>query len=92
MPTRSAAGTAALLLAVLAGAGHLGVGYFYLVSGLVVPVPALLPLWLLWGLLAVWLVRLALRRSWWTPGVPVLAAGVLVLVLVVGDEVLGWQA
>ena len=54
----------ALVLAALAGAGHLGVGWFYLAG----------------------------RRSWWTPVVPVLAAAVLLVTLVVGDTVLGWTA
>lgn len=81
-----------VLLALLAAAAHLVVGYFYLVSGLVVPGPALVLLWMFWLALAAWLVRLAVVRSWWTPVVPVLAAAVLVLALVVGDAVLGWQA
>ncbi|MGY1842713.1 hypothetical protein [Modestobacter sp. SYSU DS0875] len=81
-----------LLLAAVAGAAHLVVGYFYLVSGLAVPLYALLPLWLAWLALAVWLVRLAAARSWWTPLVPLAAAVLLVLSLVVGGNLLGWQA
>ncbi|GAB3346907.1 hypothetical protein [Modestobacter lapidis] len=92
MPTDTARAAGTLLFAVAAGAAHLVVGYFYLTSGLVVPVHALLPLWLVWLVLAAWLIRLAVRRSWWTPLVPVAAAALLVLVLVVGDQVLGWQA
>jgi hypothetical protein len=80
-----------LILAVLAGLAHLAVGYFYLVGGLVIPGYVLLPLWLLWLFLAAWLLRMAVARSWWTPVIPVLAAAVLVLVLVVGGNVLGWQ-
>jgi hypothetical protein len=38
------------------------------------------------------LVRLAARRSWWTPVVPVVAALVFVAVLVGGEQWLGWQA
>jgi hypothetical protein len=81
-----------LVVAVLAAVAHLVVGYFYLVGGLVIPGYVLLPLWVLWLVLAAVLVRLALGRSWWTPLVPVGAAALLVLVLVVGDQVLGWQA
>jgi hypothetical protein len=86
---RPAAGP--LLLAALAGLAHLAVGWFYLAGGLVIPGAVLVPLWLLWLGLAAWLARLALRGSWWTPVVPVLAAAVFVLVLVVGEQVLGWQ-
>ncbi|MGY1605821.1 MULTISPECIES: hypothetical protein [unclassified Geodermatophilus] len=84
--------TGPLVVAALAGLAHLAVGWFYLAGGLVVPGAVLVPLWLLWLALAVWLVRLAARRSWWTPVVPVVAAAVFVLVLVVGERVLGWQA
>ncbi|HZB18701.1 MAG TPA: hypothetical protein VE463_02595 [Blastococcus sp.] len=92
MPTDTARSTGPLLVAGLAGLAHLVVGYFYLAGGLVIPGYALIPLWVLWLVLAVVLVRLALRRSWWTPAVPVTAAAVLVLVLVLGEQVFGWQA
>jgi hypothetical protein len=52
----------------------------------------LIPLWVVWLALAVWLVRLAIRRSWWTPAVPVLAAGILVLTAVIGEAAFGWTA
>lgn len=81
-----------LVVAALAGAAHLFVGFHYLVAGLVVPGEVLVPLWLFWIALAVVLVRLALRRSWWTPAAPVVAAVVLVLTAVVGGQVLGWTA
>jgi len=92
VPTDTARSTGPLLVAVLAGLAHLVVGYFYLAGGLVVPGYALIPLWLLWLVLAAVLVRLAVRRSWWTPAVPVAAAAVLVLVIVLGEQVFGWQA
>jgi hypothetical protein len=50
----------------------------------------LIPLWLWWLVLAVVLVRLARRRSWWTPVVPVVAVGTWFLVLVVGENAFGW--
>lgn len=81
-----------LVLAGLAGLAHLVVGYFYLAGGLVVPGPVLVPLWLFWLASAAVLVRLAVRRSWWTPAVPVVAALVFVLVLVGGEQLLGWTA
>jgi hypothetical protein len=52
----------------------------------------LVPLWLVWLGLAAVLVRLAVRRSWWTPVVPVAAAALFVVVLVGGEQLLGWQA
>jgi hypothetical protein len=84
--------TGPLVVAVLSGIALLGVGYFYLAGGLVIPGYVLIPLWILWLVLAGLLVRLALARSWWTPAVPITAAAVFVLVLVVGEQVLGWQA
>jgi hypothetical protein len=84
--------TGPLVVAVLAGIAHLVVGYFYLAGGLVIPGYVLIPLWIFWLVLAAWLIRLMIGRSWWTPAVPVVAAAVLVLVLVLGDQVLGWQA
>ena len=92
MPTDTARSTGPLVVAVLAGLAHLVVGYFYLAGGLVIPGYALIPLWVLWLVLAAVLVRLAVRRSWWTPAVPVAAAAVLVLVIVLGEQVFGWQA
>jgi hypothetical protein len=91
VPTDTARSTWALLVAGVAGLAHLVVGYFYLVGGLVIPGVVLIPLWLFWLGLSVVLVRLALRRSWWTPAVPLAAAAVMVLVIVIGDEVLDWR-
>jgi hypothetical protein len=84
--------TGPLVVAVLAGIAHLVVGYFYLAGGLVIPGYVLIPLWIFWLVLAAWLIRLTIGRSWWTPAVPVVAAAVLVIVLVLGDQELGWQA
>jgi hypothetical protein len=92
VPTDTARPIGPLVLAGLAGIAHLVVGYFYLVGGLVIPGPVLIVLWLVWLVMATLLIRWALRRSWWTPAVPVAAGALLVLVLVVGDRVLGWQA
>ena len=79
-------------VATLASVAHLVVGFFYAVSGLVIPAYALLPLWIFWVALAFYLLKLAIRRSWWTPAVPVAAAALFVVVLVVGEQLLGWQA
>ena len=92
MPTDTARPTGPLVLAGVAGLAHLVVGYFYLAGGLVIPGAVLIPLWIVWLLLAVWLVRLAVQRSWWTPAPPVIAAVLFVLVLVIGEQALDWQA
>ena len=83
---------APLVAAGFAGVAHLLVGYIYLVSGLVVPFYALLPLWAWWLFLAVTLVRLAIRASWWVLAVPLAAAVTWVLVVLGGGELLGWTA
>ncbi len=80
------------VLACLAGAVHLVLGFYYLAGGLVIPGAVLYPLWVLWVVLAAVLVRLVLRRSWWTAAVPVVAAVVLVLTVTIGEQVLGWTA
>jgi hypothetical protein len=87
---RSAAGP--WIVAGLAAAAHLVVGFFYAVSGLAIPLYALVPLWIFWVALAFSLLKLAIRRSWWTPIIPVVAAAVLVLTATVGDAFLGWTA
>ncbi|WP_324273235.1 hypothetical protein [Blastococcus brunescens] len=92
MPTSRTASPGPLVVAALAGVAHLVVGYFYVVGGLVIPGYVLIPLWLFWAGLALVLIRLAFQRSWWTASIPVLAAAVLALTLVVGGNLLGWQA
>ena len=91
MTTDTARPIGPLVLAGVAGLLHLFVGSFYVAGGLVIPGSVLIPMWMFWLGLSVWLVLLAIRRSWWTPVVPVVAAVVFVLVLVVGEQV-GWQA
>ncbi len=81
-----------VVVAVLAALLHLVVGYFYLAGGLVIPGYVLLPLWAVWILLAWWLVSLARRNSWWTPLAPVAAAVLFLVVITVGEQVLGWTA
>ena len=89
-PAQRSAGLIAA--AVLAGLAHLVVGYFYLAGGLVIPGAVLYPLWILWVLLAVVLVWLAVRGSWWTIAIPLVAAAIFVLAVVVGEQVFGWTA
>lgn len=65
------------LVALLAAAAHLVVGFFSVLSGLAVPFVLLAPVWVLWVALAFVLQKLAIRRSWWTPAVPAAAAAAL---------------
>jgi hypothetical protein len=88
--TRPSAGT--WVLAGLSAAAHLVVGVLYLASGLFAPLWAVAVLAVWWLLLAVQLSRLALRGSWWTPAVPVVAFATWYVVLTVGERVLGWTA
>ena len=83
---------APLVAAGFAGVVHLLVGYVYLVSGLVVPGYALLPLWAWWFVLAWVLVRLAVRRSWWSAAIPFIAAATWFAVVFGGGALLDWQA
>ena len=92
MQTDTPRSTGPLVVAGLAAIAHLVVGYFYAAGGLVIPGYALIPLWLFWVVLALWLIRLAILRSWWTPVVPVVAAAVFALTLVLGGNLLDWQA
>lgn len=70
----------------------LPVGFFYLTSGLVVPGPWLLVLWALLLALLLAAAHLARRRSWWVPAVPAAAFALWVVVLSLGEQLLGWQA
>jgi hypothetical protein len=79
----------AVVLAVLA---QLVVGYFYLVSGLVAPLWAVVALLVCWAVLTVAGVRLAQRRSYLVLLVPVLAAATWFAVMWFGGAVLGWTA
>ena len=88
--TRPNAGT--WVLAAISALAHLAVGVFYLSSGLVAPGWAVAVLLVWWVLLAVQLSRLALRGSWWTPAVPLVAFGSWWLVLAAGERFLHWTA
>jgi hypothetical protein len=77
---------------VLAALAQLVVGYFYLASGLVAPLWAVVALLVCWAVLTVAGVRLARSRSYLVLLVPVLAAATWFAVLWFGDAVLGWTA
>ena len=76
----------------VAAVAHLYVGFLYLVSGLVVPGYALIPLWLWWALLTALMIRWALQRLWWAVAVPVVAFVTWQVVLLLGEHFLGWTA
>lgn len=81
-----------VVAAVVAALAHLVVGYFYLVSGLVAPLWAVLLLLVWWGVLTYVGVRLVKRRSYLVLLVPVVAAATWFVVLWFGGQVLGWTA
>ena len=90
--TASTRSAGVYVVAALAAAGHLVVGFFYLAGGLVIPGYVLFPLWAVWLALAGWLARLAVRRSWSTPAAPIAAALLFLVVITIGEQVLGWRA
>ena len=87
--TRSVLFGCALALAAIA---QLYVGFLYLISGLAVPGYALIPLWLWWALLTALMIRWALQRLSWAVAVPVVALATWWIVLLLGDQFLGWTA
>jgi hypothetical protein len=72
--------------------GHLIVGFWYAVSGLVVPAWAYGALLLVWAALLVLAIRLLRRRPVLVPLVPVSAALIWLAVVSAGDAWLGWTA
>lgn len=71
---------------------YLVLGFLYLTSGLVVPLPGLVVLWLVW--LAGWLVvvRLFRTRRVWTPIVPLAGAVFWWVYLILGEALFDWTA
>jgi len=81
---RTAAAVVSLLL-------MLPVGFLYLMSGLVVPVPDLFGMYALFAALFAGAALLARRRSWWVLAVPPLSAGLWFLLITIGGRFWGWQ-
>lgn len=84
-----------LLERVVASVGALGllaVLPFYLSSGLVAPLWAIILLLLFWAALAVCAFRWFTRRPWVVLALPVVAVAVWFLVLTLGEQALGWRA
>ena len=75
-----------------AGLGlHLLVGFPYLVSGLIVPHPAVELLWLLWAVFFAGALLLMRRRPVFVPLVPLAALGAWFAILAYGSSQLHWQ-
>lgn len=70
---------------------HLVAGYFYVLSGLVAPLYAMIALLVFWVLLLWWLTRMP-QGSWKVLIVPAVAGVVWFSVLMLGDVFLGWTA
>ena len=70
----------------------IGVGFLYLVSGLLAPIWASTILIGLWLLMLVTIVKVWRTRPWLVLSSPVIALTVWVLVLLAGEFFLGWSA
>ena len=80
------------MLAWIGIALHLPVGFFYLSSGLVAPLWAIVVLIVWWFVLLYFAVRERVRRPWWSLGTPLVAFATWFAFLSFGEAVLGWQA
>ncbi|WP_353953472.1 hypothetical protein V6K52_08665 [Knoellia sp. S7-12] len=65
---------------------------FYVASGLAAPLWAIVLLLLFWAALAVVSVRWFTRRPWVVLLLPLVAGGVWIATLTIGEQLLGWQA
>jgi len=67
------------------------IGFVYLVTGLVAPVPDVYGAYAIFALLlggAVWLAR---RRSWWVVAMPIVSAAIWPLMIWAGESFLDWS-
>ncbi len=72
--------------------GLLAAAPFYIASGLVAPLWAILLLWVFWIALAVLALRWFTSRPWVVLVLPIVAAAVWWLTLTLGEQLLDWQA
>ncbi|GEO97373.1 hypothetical protein [Kocuria turfanensis] len=79
-----------VLAVVVAAVTHLVAGYFYLASGLMAPLWAVVLLLVWWVVLTAVGVRLVQRRSYLVLLVPVVAAVTWFALMWFGGQVLGW--
>ena len=66
-------------------------GFFYLVSGLVVPAPWLIILWAMWVALAVYAIRNR-HHPWRVLAIPFVAGGLWFIFVEGGSRLFGWTA
>jgi hypothetical protein len=85
-------GVAALVAGWIGLIAHLGIGFFYLVSGLAVPAWAYVMLLVIWTALLVVAIRLLRSRPAYALLVPVASAAIWFGVLSAGDAWLNWTA
>ena len=85
-------GIGATILGVLGLLLYAGVGFLYLTSGLVVPMPWLAILWLIWLAGLYPLIRLFSTARAWTVVVPVVALAFWWAYLSLGEALFGWTA
>ena len=71
---------------------YLATGFLYLTSGLVVPFPWLIILWLIWLAGIYLLVKNYQTRRAWTPLLAVLALAFWWLYISMGETLFGWTA
>lgn len=65
---------------------------FYLASGLVAPLWAIVVLWLIWLSLGLVALQWFTRRPWVVLVLPLVAFGIWWLVITLGEQALGWTA
>ena len=80
-----------LAAALVAAVAMLLVGSVYLLSAVLVPVWALLPLWILWLVLTGYGVALARRSSYRVLAVPAVASAIWLLIVTLGVQFLHWD-
>lgn len=85
-------GLAATVSGIIGIALYVATGFFYLVSGLVVPAPWLFLLWAIWVAGIYVLVTVFRRARAWTPAVAVAAAVLWWLYVTIGGAFLDWTA
>ncbi len=80
----------AWLVLAVAVALQLVAGFFYLASGLLAPLWAIIVLWAVWLLLLGMLIVTWRRRPWWSLAVGPVAFILWFLALTAGEKFLGW--
>ncbi|MEA1903595.1 MAG: hypothetical protein U9N56_08730 [Actinomycetota bacterium] len=91
-PSPEARSVGALIVGVIGMVLYVVIGWLYLASGLLVPFPWYIVLWVIWAGGLFVLGRVFRRRPLWTPVVPVAALAVWVTYIQVGSRLFGWTA